>query len=101
MKPAAAWARPFDDAILLPGGRELLTLRDAADYIMKLPKADQDLEEWQTSVSCLIGAAEGRDFMMHARIGMLTALNRNVEWTFDSSRKDTHWGQRKHKRDQK
>ena len=61
MKPAAAWARPFDDAILLPGGRELLTLRDAADYIMKLPKADQDLEEWQTAIGCLIGAAEGRD----------------------------------------
>jgi hypothetical protein len=46
LKPAAAWARPFEDAILLPDGRELLTLRDAADYIMKLPKADQDLEEW-------------------------------------------------------
>ena len=101
MKLAAAWARPFDDPILLDG-RELLTLRDAADFIMKkLPKAEQDLEEWQTAVGCLIGAAEGRDFLMHARIGMLTALNRNVEWTFDSSRKDTHWGQRKHKRDQK
>jgi hypothetical protein len=57
----------------------MVTLRDAADYIMKLPKADQDLPEWQTAVGCLIGAAEGRDFMMHARIGMLRALNRNVE----------------------
>ena len=99
MKPAAAWARPFDDAILLPGGRELLTLRDAADYIMKLPKADQDLEEWQTAIGCLIGAAEGRDFLMHARIGVLRALNRNAERML-TDRKDSHWGKRKLKRDQ-
>jgi hypothetical protein len=48
----------------------------------------------------LIGAAEGRDFLMHARIGMLRALNRNVIREFDSSRKDTHWGRRKLKRDE-
>ena len=65
MKPAVGWARPFDDPILLPGGRELLTLRDAADYIMKLPKVEQQLDEWQTAIECLIGAAEGRDFVMH------------------------------------
>jgi hypothetical protein len=39
----------------------------------------------------LIGAAEGRDFIMHARIGVMRALNRNVEREFDSSRKETHW----------
>jgi hypothetical protein len=99
LKPAAAWARPFDDAILLPGGRELLTLRDAAHYIMKLPKADQEFEEWQTAIGCLIGAAEGRDFVMHARIGVLRALNRNIERTL-TDRKDSHWGKRKLKRDQ-
>ena len=81
-------------------GRDLVTLRDAADYIMKLPKVEQDLEEWQTVTGCLIGAAEGRDFLMHARIGVLRALNRNVERTFNPSRKDTHWCQRKLKRDQ-
>jgi hypothetical protein len=30
-------------------GRQLVTLEDASDYIMKLPKAEQDLEEWQTN----------------------------------------------------
>jgi hypothetical protein len=34
-------------------------LEDAAAYIMKLPKAEQSLEEWQTATGCLIGAAEG------------------------------------------
>jgi hypothetical protein len=63
----------------LPRDRQLVTLKDAADYIMRLPKAEQNLPEWQTAVSCLIGAAEGRDFLMHARIGMLRAMNRNVE----------------------
>jgi len=70
-------------------GRQLVTLKDAADYIMKLPKTEQNLPEWQTAISCLIGAAEGRDFLMHAQIGMLRALNRNVERVFDPSRKDT------------
>jgi hypothetical protein len=69
------WKRPFDDPIPLPRGHHLVTLEDAAAYIMKLPKAEQNLEEWQTAIACLIGAAEGRDFVMHARIGVLRALN--------------------------
>jgi hypothetical protein len=44
---------------------------------------------WQTSIGCLIGAAEGRDFMMHSRIGVLRALNRNVKGLFNSGHKDT------------
>jgi len=54
LKPVAVWARPFDDPILLPGGRELVTLRDAADYIMKLPKAEQNLDAWQAAVEALL-----------------------------------------------
>jgi hypothetical protein len=66
---------------------------------MKLPKAEQDLEEWQTATGCLIGAEEGRDFMMHSRIGVLRALNRNNQRVF-TDRKDSHWGKRKLKRDE-
>jgi hypothetical protein len=94
------WSRSFDDPIPLPDGRQLVTLKDAADYIVKLPKAKQDLEEWQTAIGCLICAAEGRDFMMHARVGMLRGLNRNVERVFNPDRKDTHWGKRRLKRDE-
>jgi hypothetical protein len=99
LKPVAAWARPFDDLVLLPDGRKLVTQRDAADYIMKLPKAEQNLETWQTAIEALIMAAEDRGPLMHARIGMLRALNLNVERVFNSSRKDTHWGKRKLKRE--
>jgi hypothetical protein len=72
----------------LNGGRELLTPRDAADYIMKLQKAAQDLDEWQTATEALLKAAEDLGPLMHARIGMLRALNRHVVREFDSSRKD-------------
>jgi hypothetical protein len=93
-----SWSREFEDPIPLPRGRQLITLQDAADYIMKLPKADQAATEWQTAIACLIGAAEGRDFLMHARVGVLRALNRNVEQTF-TDRKNPHWGRPKLKRD--
>jgi hypothetical protein len=97
--PERGWRRRFDDPISLPDGRQLATLQDAANYIMKLPKAEQNLPEWQTAIACLIGAAEGRDFLMHARVGMLRALNRHVERVFNRDRKDPHWGRRKLARD--
>ncbi len=45
-------------------------------------------------------AAEDRGPLMHARIGMLRALNRNVVRVFNPDRKDKHWGKRKLARDQ-
>jgi hypothetical protein len=72
-----------------------VTLRDAADYIMKLPKAEQDLEEWQAAVEALLLVVELNSPTMMARIGMLRALNRHLAREFNSSRKDTHWGKRK------
>jgi hypothetical protein len=93
------WKRPFDDPIPLPNGGELVTLKDAGDYIMKLPKSEQQLAEWQTAGRVLIGAAEGRDFLMHAHIAMMQALNRHVVRTLNPGRKATHWGKRKLARD--
>jgi hypothetical protein len=72
---AKGWSTPFDDPIPLPRGRQLVTLQDAASYILKLPKAEQNLPEWQTATEVLIMAAEGRGPLMHAHIGMLRALN--------------------------
>jgi hypothetical protein len=48
MKSLQGWNRQFDDPIPLPDGRRLVTLKSAADYVMKLPKAEQNLEGfWQ------------------------------------------------------
>jgi hypothetical protein len=41
-----SWSRRFDEPIPLPGGRQFVTLKDAAEDIQKLPEAEQQLEEW-------------------------------------------------------
>jgi hypothetical protein len=35
-----SWKRRFDDAIVLPDGRKLVTLLDAATYATTLPKKE-------------------------------------------------------------
>jgi hypothetical protein len=90
-----SWSENFEDPT--PG---MTTLRDAADYIQKLSKAKQAEPHWQAAVEALIMAAEGRGPLLHARVGMLRAMNHGAERVFRSDRKETHWGKRKLKRDQ-
>jgi hypothetical protein len=71
------WSAPFIDPIILPDGRKLTTLRDAATYITGLPKAQHDAEEWQTAMETLLLVAERDGPEMMARIGMMRALNRH------------------------
>jgi hypothetical protein len=89
------WSREFDEPITLPKGKPLATLRDAALYIAKLPKAEHGTPEWQAAMEALLLVAEHNGPTMFARIGMMRALNRHVERVFNSSRKETHWGKRK------
>ncbi len=72
------WSRPFEDPIPMPKGKPLVTLKDAAAYVRKLPAAEQESPDWQAAIEALIMAAEGRGPLMHARIGVLRALNRHV-----------------------
>jgi hypothetical protein len=99
LKPDKGWQRRFDEPIPLPKGRQLVTLKDAARYIQKLPKAEQQIEEWQTAVEVLILVATRGGPTMLARIGVMRALNRHVERVFNPNRKDHHWGRRKLARD--
>jgi hypothetical protein len=94
------WSTSFEDPIPLPDGRWLLTLRDAAEYITKLPKAELSAPEWQAAMEALILVAESGGPTMLARIGVMRALNRHLERVFNPDRKETHWGKRKLKRDQ-
>jgi hypothetical protein len=96
----ADWTREFDEPIPVPKGRQLVTLRDAGDYVAELPEAEHMTAEWQAAMLALMLVVELNGPTMMARIGIMRALNRNVEREFDSSRKDTHWGKRKLKRDQ-
>jgi hypothetical protein len=83
----------------LPGRKPLVTLRDAAQYITKLPKAEHDAEERQAAMQALLLVAEHDGPTMFARIGVMRALNRGYVREFNTSRKDSHWGKRKLKRD--
>jgi hypothetical protein len=74
----------------------LRTLRDAVQYITKLPKAEHDADEWRAAMEALLLFAEIDGPPMFARIGVMRALNRHV---LDPSRKETHWGRRKLARD--
>ena len=66
----------------------------------KLPKGEHEAKEWQAAMAALLLVAEHGGPTMLARIGVMKALNRYSERVFDSSRKDTHWGKRRLKRDQ-
>jgi hypothetical protein len=70
------WSTPFDEPIAVRGGRNIVTLQQAADYIMKLPDDVQRQPYWQIAVETLINGAEtGGGWLMFARIAMLRALN--------------------------
>jgi hypothetical protein len=79
MNSPRGWKRPFEDPVPAPNGKSFVTLEEAASYIMKLPPAEQSLPEWQAATEALIMAAEDRGPLLHARVGMLRALNRHVE----------------------
>ena len=42
MSKRTRWGCEFNDPIELPGGRKLITLEDAGNYITKLPKAEHE-----------------------------------------------------------
>jgi hypothetical protein len=53
-----SWDQKFFDPIELPKGKPLVTLRDAAQYIIKLPKVERDADEWQAAMQALMLVAE-------------------------------------------
>ena len=72
------WFKRFVDPIILPDGRELLTLRDAAEYIAALPKAEHDAADWQLAMETLLSVAERGALEMLARIAVTKALYRRI-----------------------
>ena len=56
-----------------------MTLRDADDYITSLPKAEQNLDEWQAVVEALLLVVNLNGPTMMARIVVMRALNRNTK----------------------
>jgi hypothetical protein len=94
------WWRRFDEPIPLPRGRKLVTLKDAGNYITKLPKAEHEAPEWQAVMEALILVVESNGPTMFARIGVMQALNRGHVREFNPKHKKPHWSRRKLKRDE-
>ena len=67
------WHRVFDDTILFPGGRRLTTLRDAGNFIARLPKREHDAPEWQAATVALLPVVEHGGDTMLPRIGIMRA----------------------------
>jgi hypothetical protein len=82
-----SWDQQFFDPIELPNGRELVTLRDAAIYITKLPRAEHDADEWQAAMRALLLVAEHDGPTMFARIGVMRALHRHKPKPAPASRR--------------
>jgi hypothetical protein len=82
-----SWDQQFFDPIGLPGRKPLATLRDAANYIVKLPKVEQPAEEWQPAaeVLMLVGYRGGDPMLPH--IAMLKALHRHKSMTAPAPRR--------------
>jgi hypothetical protein len=82
-----AWFKRFHDPIILPDGRTLLTLRDAAEYITALPKAEQGAADWQVAMETVLLVAERNGPEMLARIAFMKALNQHGDPTPAPQRK--------------
>jgi hypothetical protein len=93
------WSKRFVPAIPLPEGGELTTLDDARTYILDLAEEAQQLTTWQNATEALLLVGQHGGPEMFARIGIMKALNPNVVPKSDPSRKETHSGKRKLKRD--
>ena len=50
---------PFEDPIILPDGRKLLTLKMRPTTLRSLPKSESDLPEWQAAIEALMLCGRG------------------------------------------
>jgi len=78
-----AWSRKFDEPITLPHGQELVTLDEAADYIIALPPEIITLADWQIAIAPLRSVSEDGPTAL-ARIAFLKALEGDCQ---DADRK--------------
>jgi hypothetical protein len=71
--PDKGWHRTFDDPIPLSDGSELRTLRDAGNYIARLPKREHDAPARLAAIQALMLVVEHGGDTMLPRIGIMRA----------------------------
>lgn len=96
------WTRRFDDTIETPEGGKIKTLADARDYLVTfaIPRQPDKKLMLTNALRCVLGAANGTDVMMHARIAVGRWVHRDAPAKeFDPDLKLPKFGKRKMKRD--
>ena len=72
------WNEKFERPIPLPDDRELVTLRDAGEFIAELPKRVHDSPPWRLATKELLRAATDQvAWKFFARIAIMHALHGN------------------------
>lgn len=97
-----SWELKFYEPIPLPRRKPLLTLRDAAVYITSLPRDERSAEHWRPAATLLRLIGENGGCVVFARLAVTYGLRKGVQDPPpepDPSKKTTHWGKRKLKRD--
>jgi hypothetical protein len=69
------WSRAFHVPITTSDGLTLRTLRDAGEYIQALPRAKNQLPEWQIAAETLLEAVEGKSPLLFAEIAIRKAVS--------------------------
>jgi hypothetical protein len=69
------WETEFDDPIPLADGGQLLTLRDADEYIAQLPRSLYESERWQVAIRDLHRAVQTPAWRFLARLAIIKALS--------------------------
>jgi hypothetical protein len=77
---AENWNRRFDDTIETPEGGKIRTLDDARRYLITfaVPKQPDKKLMLTNALRAVLGAANGTDVMMHARIAVGRWVHRDA-----------------------
>lgn len=77
---AENWNRRFDDTIKTPDGRKIRTLDDARRYLVTFaaPRQPDKKLMLANALRTVLGAADGTDLMMHARIAVGRWVHRDA-----------------------
>jgi hypothetical protein len=70
------WSHTLGAPFPLPGSCELRTLRDAGNYIAKLPKREHDKPAWLAAIQALMLVVEHGGDTMLPRIAMVRPAER-------------------------
>ena len=82
---AKGWQKRFEDPIEISGRKSLVTLKDAADYVTRLPKAEHESPQWQAAIEALIMAAVNCSWR-HAPFRRTRAADACANWRHAASR---------------